>query len=179
MLSDCWQRVCRDSGSLWTVWTKSCCQLSSMLRVTVEQTHTESDAPTLPPAPLSCSCPLAAGMKHLLGSILLLCSVMLHEGSGLRCYKCSDYTGRCENVQECTFEDSCISLSESGGKTIRQCIRYTDCDISRLKQMFPAISSFSYRCCNSNLCNSGGAVTMATPALALMGSLLSVCWCWL
>lgn len=36
------------------------------------------------------------------------------SGSGLRCYKCADYTGRCQNVQECTYEDSCISLSERG-----------------------------------------------------------------
>lgn len=36
------------------------------------------------------------------------------SGSGLRCYKCSDYTGRCQNVQECTYEDSCMSLSERG-----------------------------------------------------------------
>uniref|UniRef100_A0A3Q2ZZQ4 MAC-inhibitory protein n=1 Tax=Kryptolebias marmoratus TaxID=37003 RepID=A0A3Q2ZZQ4_KRYMA len=99
-------------------------------------------------------------------------------GSGLRCYRCSDYTGRCENVQECTFEDSCISLSERGGRTIRQCIRYTDCDISRLTQMFSYISSYTYRCCNSNLCNSGSTVAMATPVLALLGSVLSVWWFW-
>ncbi|XP_072241395.1 CD59 glycoprotein [Leuresthes tenuis] len=117
-------------------------------------------------------------MKHCLGFVLLLFSGMLHAGSGLRCYKCSDYTGRCENVQECTYEDSCISLSERGGKTIRQCIRYTDCDIARLTQMFPSISSFTYRCCNNNLCNSGNTITTATPVLALMGSLLSLWWCW-
>ncbi|XP_037833977.1 CD59 glycoprotein isoform X2 [Kryptolebias marmoratus] len=51
-------------------------------------------------------------MKFCLSLVLLLCSGMLRVGSGLRCYRCSDYTGRCENVQECTFEDSCISLSE-------------------------------------------------------------------
>ncbi|XP_045894199.1 CD59 glycoprotein-like isoform X2 [Micropterus dolomieu] len=117
-------------------------------------------------------------MKRRLGLFLLVCFGMLHVGSGLRCYKCSDYTGRCENVQECTDEDSCISLSERGGKTIRQCIRYTYCDNSRLSQMFPAISGFTYRCCSSNLCNSGNAVTTATPVLALAGSLLSVWWCW-
>lgn len=39
-------------------------------------------------------------------------------GSALRCYKCSDYTGRCENVQECTYEDSCLSLSERGGLSV-------------------------------------------------------------
>ncbi|KAG7257226.1 hypothetical protein CRUP_027393, partial [Coryphaenoides rupestris] len=71
--------------------------------------------------------------------------------SALRCYKCSDYTGRCENVQECTYEDACISLSEHGGKTVRQCLRYTDCDNSRLSQMFPALSGFTYRCCSSNI----------------------------
>uniref|UniRef100_A0A3P8QTT8 CD59 molecule (CD59 blood group) b n=1 Tax=Astatotilapia calliptera TaxID=8154 RepID=A0A3P8QTT8_ASTCA len=100
-------------------------------------------------------------------------------GSGLRCYKCQDYTGRCQDVQECTYEDSCISLSERGGKTIRQCIRYTDCDNSRLSQMFPAISAFTYRCCSSNLCNSGTACTAVTPLVALLGSLLSVWWCWM
>uniref|UniRef100_A0A3Q3XKA0 MAC-inhibitory protein n=1 Tax=Mola mola TaxID=94237 RepID=A0A3Q3XKA0_MOLML len=99
-------------------------------------------------------------MKRRLGLFLLVCLGTLHTGFGLRCYKCSDYTGRCENVQECTYEDSCISLSERGGKTIRQCIRYTDCDNSRLSQMFPAISGFTYRCCSSNLCNSGSAVRL-------------------
>uniref|UniRef100_A0A4W6BSN9 MAC-inhibitory protein n=1 Tax=Lates calcarifer TaxID=8187 RepID=A0A4W6BSN9_LATCA len=114
-----------------------------------------------------------------LSLIIDLISSVSSSGSGLRCYKCSDYTGRCQNVQECTYEDSCISLSERGGKTIRQCIRYTDCDNSRLTQMFPAISGFTYRCCSSNLCNSGNAVTTATPALALAGSLLSVWWSWI
>ncbi|AWP09037.1 CD59 [Scophthalmus maximus] len=115
-------------------------------------------------------------MKRSLGLVLLLCCGTFHLGSGLRCYKCSDYTGRCENVQECTYEDSCMSLSERGGKTIRQCIRYTDCDNSRLTQMFPAISGFTYRCCSSNLCNSGNASTVAMPVLALLGALLSA-WC--
>ncbi|XP_004571550.1 CD59 glycoprotein [Maylandia zebra] len=115
-------------------------------------------------------------MKLLL---LLLCFGTLRVGSGLRCYKCQDYTGRCQDVQECTYEDSCISLSERGGKTIRQCIRYTDCDNSRLSQMFPAISAFTYRCCSSNLCNSGTACTAVTPLVALLGSLLSVWWCWM
>ncbi|KAG7521599.1 CD59 glycoprotein-like [Solea senegalensis] len=117
-------------------------------------------------------------MLRCLGLVLLLCCGTFHLASALRCYKCSDYTGRCQNVQECTYEDSCISLSERGGKTIRQCIRYTDCDNSRLTQMFPAISGFTYRCCSSNLCNSSSAVAIATPVLALLGSLLTVLWCW-
>ncbi|KAK2880645.1 CD59 glycoprotein [Channa argus] len=117
-------------------------------------------------------------MKRGLGLFLLLCCGMLHLGRGLSCYKCSDYTGRCENVHECTYEDSCISLSEKGGKTIRQCIRYTDCHYSRLSQMFPAVSDFTFRCCSNNLCNSSNAITMATPLATLVGMLLSV-WCWI
>ncbi|KAG7218071.1 hypothetical protein INR49_020630 [Caranx melampygus] len=116
-------------------------------------------------------------MKLGLGLVLLLCG-LLQTACGLRCYKCSDYTGQCEKVQECTSEDACISLKEPGGKTIRQCIRYTDCDNSRLGLMFPSISSFSYRCCSSDLCNSGNSVTVATPLLALVGALLSTWWCW-
>ncbi|KAK5927283.1 hypothetical protein CesoFtcFv8_000257 [Champsocephalus esox] len=112
---------------------------------------------------------------------LLLCCGTLPLGSALRCYKCSDYTGLCQNVQECTFEDSCISLSERGGKTIRQCLRYTDCDNSRLSQMFPALSSFTYRCCSSNLCNSApdNGVPAVTPllAVAVATSLLNAWWC--
>ncbi|XP_029952155.1 CD59 glycoprotein [Salarias fasciatus] len=115
-------------------------------------------------------------MSHRLAVSFFICSVLLHLASGLRCYKCSDYTGRCQNVQECTYEDSCISLSERGGKTIRQCIRYTDCDNSRLSQMFPAVSGFTYRCCSSNLCNSGTAAVAAAPALAVAAALLGVWW---
>ncbi|XP_061532392.1 CD59 glycoprotein isoform X2 [Phycodurus eques] len=69
---------------------------------------------------------------------------------------------------------------QRGGKTVRQCIRYTDCDNSRLSQMFPSMSSFSYRCCNNNLCNSSGAVGVATPGpLLLIGWLLSALAPWL
>ncbi|MFT7806935.1 CD59 glycoprotein-like [Arapaima gigas] len=98
-------------------------------------------------------------------------------GSALRCYKCTDYTGRCSNIQECSFEDACLRLHERGGKTIRQCIRYTDCDNARLSQMFPAVSSFTYRCCSSNLCNSSTAVMMSKPLLGSLASLLILWWC--
>ncbi|XP_028441754.1 CD59 glycoprotein [Perca flavescens] len=120
-------------------------------------------------------------MHLCLGFFLLLFCATLQMGSGLSCYKCADYTGQCETVQECTSEDSCVSLSEKGGKTIRQCIRYTDCNNARLGQLFPAMSDFNYRCCNSNLCNSGNAVATATPALALAltAAVLSVWWSWI
>ncbi|KAJ0029049.1 hypothetical protein NQD34_004046 [Periophthalmus magnuspinnatus] len=116
------------------------------------------------------------GLKLLL--LLLLGSIQ--TGLGLRCYKCSDYTGHCQNVQECTYEDSCISISERGGKTIRQCLRYTDCDNSRLQQMFPSIRGVTYRCCSSNLCNSGStSSSSARPLCVLTTTLIALCWAWI
>ncbi|KAM9496752.1 CD59 glycoprotein [Clarias gariepinus] len=96
-------------------------------------------------------------------------------GGSLSCYKCSDYQGGwCDRIQECSYEDSCLSLHEKGGKTIRQCIRYTDCDNSRLSQMFPALSGFNYRCCNTNLCNSGHRHTAILSLFSI--SLLGMWW---
>ncbi|KAL0967905.1 hypothetical protein UPYG_G00259460 [Umbra pygmaea] len=115
-------------------------------------------------------------MKTSLGLCMLVCFGILDLGSALKCYKCSDYTGRCENFQDCTYEDSCLSLSERGGKTIRKCIRYTDCDNSRLSQMYPSVSEFTYRCCSGNLCNSSTTIAMREPAFVLMASLLIFWW---
>ncbi|XP_057693255.1 CD59 glycoprotein-like [Corythoichthys intestinalis] len=112
--------------------------------------------------------------------VALLAFLMLtftRQGGALRCYKCSDYTGRCERVQECTYEDACLTIGVQGGETVRQCIRFTDCDNSRLSQMFPSVaSSFWYRCCNNNLCNSSdGAPGPTRPSAPLLvGWLLAV-----
>ncbi|XP_036399555.1 CD59 glycoprotein-like [Megalops cyprinoides] len=116
-------------------------------------------------------------MNTSLGIVLFLCLVIFSLGSALQCYKCSDYSGRCSNVQDCTYEDACLTLSERGGKTIRRCIRYTDCDNARLTQMFPAVSGFTYRCCSSNLCNSSPPTAMSKSVLGLLVSLVVFWWC--
>ncbi|KAG9330924.1 hypothetical protein JZ751_021611 [Albula glossodonta] len=69
--------------------------------------------------------------------------------------------------------------NEARGKTIRRCIRYTDCDNARLSQMFPAVSGFTYRCCSSNLCNSSPATVVSRSFLGLLASLLVFWWCML
>uniref|UniRef100_A0A8C9V815 MAC-inhibitory protein n=1 Tax=Scleropages formosus TaxID=113540 RepID=A0A8C9V815_SCLFO len=112
-------------------------------------------------------------MKYL-GICLLFSLLTFSLVSGLRCYKCTGFTGQCSTTQDCTTEDACLSLSDKTGTTYRQCIRYTDCDNSRLSQMFPAVSSFTYRCCNSNLCNSSPAATWDLFLLPILHHLLHV-----
>lgn len=118
-------------------------------------------------------------MKLCLSVVLLLLVGLVQPGSGLSCYKCESYSGLCENVEDCTTQDACLSLSEQEGKTVRRCIRYTDCNNARLSLMFPSMKAFTYRCCTNNLCNSAGASTKATPAVALAAALLAIWWCWL
>ncbi|XP_073688203.1 CD59 glycoprotein isoform X2 [Garra rufa] len=114
-------------------------------------------------------------MKCSLGLFLLVCCVTLSLGSSLQCYKCEDYTGgRCTVQQVCSYEDACLYLHEKGGKTIRRCIRYTDCDNSRLSQKFPSISEYTYRCCNTDLCNSGPATAASTWILSLLAVLTGI-----
>ncbi|XP_030631112.1 CD59 glycoprotein [Chanos chanos] len=118
-------------------------------------------------------------MRCSSGLFVIVCSLTFGLSLALRCHKCSDYHGGlCENVQECSYEDSCLSLYEKGGKTIRRCIRYTDCDNSRLSQMFPSVSGFTYRCCSTNLCNSSVMTAVSKPFLPLLGSLVGLWWCW-
>lgn len=73
----------------------------------------------------------------------------------------------------------CALSSPDGGKMIRRCIRYTDCNNARLSVSYPYIKAFSFRCCTNNLCNSAGISTKAKPAFALAAALLAVWWCWL
>uniref|UniRef100_A0A8C6S8Y4 UPAR/Ly6 domain-containing protein n=1 Tax=Neogobius melanostomus TaxID=47308 RepID=A0A8C6S8Y4_9GOBI len=47
----------------------------------------------------------------------------------------------------------CVHVSVSGGDTYRSCVRYSKCDFNILSWAFPTLSSFSYSCCNSELCN--------------------------
>ncbi|XP_077453394.1 CD59 glycoprotein-like [Stigmatopora argus] len=111
--------------------------------------------------------------------VALLAFLMLTfapPGDALRCYKCSDYTGRCDRVQECTYEDACLTLGVRGGETLRQCIRFTDCDNSRLSQLFPwAAPAFWYRCCNNNLCNNSGAGSRSPSPWTLLAGPLAAC----
>nr|XP_055049137.1 CD59 glycoprotein [Misgurnus anguillicaudatus] len=129
-------------------------------------------------------------MKSCAGLFLLVCCVtqslgVKHHGmrsssgnSAIKCYKCENYSGaRCTEQQVCTYEDACLYLHEKGGKTIRNCIRYTDCDNSRLSQKYPSISQYTYRCCNTDLCN-GAPVTAARASLLPLLAVLYGIWCY-
>uniref|UniRef100_A0A8C5BU35 UPAR/Ly6 domain-containing protein n=1 Tax=Gadus morhua TaxID=8049 RepID=A0A8C5BU35_GADMO len=60
--------------------------------------------------------------------------------SAIRCYSCKDYTASCSKQRDCSYDDACLTLTERGGQTYRQCLKYSDCEYSRLGQMFPQVS---------------------------------------
>ncbi|AWO95479.1 putative CD59 glycoprotein-like [Scophthalmus maximus] len=53
--------------------------------------------------------------------------------------------------------------------TYRQCLKYSDCEYSRLAQMFP-------QCCNSDLCNSAPS-SAASSLIGLLASMMIMWWC--
>uniref|UniRef100_A0A3Q2YWJ0 UPAR/Ly6 domain-containing protein n=1 Tax=Hippocampus comes TaxID=109280 RepID=A0A3Q2YWJ0_HIPCM len=61
-----------------------------------------------------------------------------------------------------------------GGMTYRQCLKYSDCEYGRLGQMFPQVSSFTFKCCNSDLCNSAHSAA----ASSLIGALVELIIGW-
>lgn len=41
-------------------------------------------------------------------------SHLVFSGSAIRCVKCNDYTGSCTNTQDCSNDDACLTLTETG-----------------------------------------------------------------
>uniref|UniRef100_A0A8C6S9E6 UPAR/Ly6 domain-containing protein n=1 Tax=Neogobius melanostomus TaxID=47308 RepID=A0A8C6S9E6_9GOBI len=70
----------------------------------------------------------------------------------IKCYSCQDYSGSCSKTEVCPLDDACLTLKARGGDTYRSCVRYSKCDFNILSWAFPTLSSFSYSCCNSELC---------------------------
>ncbi|XP_072527659.1 CD59 glycoprotein [Salminus brasiliensis] len=116
-------------------------------------------------------------MKAFVGVSVVFGLALLGLGSAIKCYKCRDYTGSCTKTQDCRFEDSCLTLNERGGDTYRQCIKYSDCEFAMLSQMFPHVSSFTYKCCNSDLCNGAPMTIASSSLLSLLVSLAVLWWC--
>lgn len=116
-------------------------------------------------------------MKVSLSLALALFCAFIGTGSSIQCYSCSDYTGSCTKTKDCSQDDACLTLKARGGNTFRTCVKYDDCEFSRLSNMpaYSQLASFTYKCCNNNLCNlapsaAGGAL------VAVVCSLFAVWW---
>ncbi|KAG7471680.1 hypothetical protein JOB18_022989 [Solea senegalensis] len=114
-------------------------------------------------------------MKRSLVICLLVCSALIGLGSAIRCYSCKDYTSSCTKQRDCSSDDACLTLNERGGMTYRQCLKYSDCDYRRLSLMFQNVNSFTFKCCNSDLCNS--AHSWAASSVIGLVSLIAMWWC--
>ncbi|XP_028326105.1 CD59 glycoprotein [Gouania willdenowi] len=113
-------------------------------------------------------------MKRSFGIGLLMLCALIGQAAGIRCYSCKDYTASCSKQRDCTYDDGCLTLYERGGMTYRQCLKFSDCEHSRLALMYPQVSSFTFRCCNSDLCNSA----LSSAASPLIGLLACVMVMW-
>ncbi|XP_061760618.1 CD59 glycoprotein-like [Nerophis ophidion] len=114
-------------------------------------------------------------MKFSVSVFLMICFSLMGLGSAIRCYSCKDYTASCSKQRDCSYDDACLTLTERGGMTFRQCLKYSDCEYSRLGQMFPQVSSFTFKCCNSDLCNSAHSAA-ATSVIGVVASVVVTWW---
>uniref|UniRef100_A0A3Q2EGB9 CD59 glycoprotein-like n=1 Tax=Cyprinodon variegatus TaxID=28743 RepID=A0A3Q2EGB9_CYPVA len=105
-------------------------------------------------------------MKRSLVICLLVCSSLVGLGSAIRCYSCTDYTASCGKQKDCRYEDACLTLTERGGKTYRQCLKYSDCEKNYLSQQFPKV----------NLPSLGQKLVLVWPSLVLVWPRLVLVW---
>ncbi|KAL1007044.1 hypothetical protein UPYG_G00081160 [Umbra pygmaea] len=117
-------------------------------------------------------------MKSYLGVCLVFCIAILGLGSALKCYNCTNSSDSCTDIQVCSTENVCLTLTKNpGGQTNRQCIKLSDCNTNQLSQMFPAISKFTYKCCTDDLCNGANSIGASKHLLGLFASLAVMWWC--
>uniref|UniRef100_A0A672YEL0 UPAR/Ly6 domain-containing protein n=1 Tax=Sphaeramia orbicularis TaxID=375764 RepID=A0A672YEL0_9TELE len=107
--------------------------------------------------------------RSLIGLCVVLFSALIGLGSSIRCYSCKDYTASCTKQRDCSYDDACLTLTERGGMTYRQCLKYSDCEYGRLGQMFPQVGSphLSFCAC---------AFILAVPSDLRMFLLLVFLW---
>ncbi|KAF7687872.1 CD59 glycoprotein [Silurus meridionalis] len=116
-------------------------------------------------------------MKAIVQVSVVVLLALIGLGSALECYSCVDYTGGCNTVKTCSGQnDGCLTLKERNGRIFRQCVRFSDCHTSHLAPMFPNVASFTYSCCESDLCNGASVGAGRTSAIALILS-LALFWC--
>ncbi|XP_056605439.1 CD59 glycoprotein-like [Triplophysa dalaica] len=113
-------------------------------------------------------------MKTLV--VLVFALTLLGLGSALKCY--TAYSQVIE-TQDCSTEDACLAVYTEGSFHKGKCLKYADCDLEKVRQMFPGIANMKFRCCTTSLCN---AASLSVASNSLVGLLLSVAlfsWCFL
>uniref|UniRef100_A0A8C6S983 MAC-inhibitory protein n=2 Tax=Neogobius melanostomus TaxID=47308 RepID=A0A8C6S983_9GOBI len=113
-------------------------------------------------------------MKLRLVLAVALLYALMPTGDSIKCYSCEKISGSCDQTKVCPLDDACLTL-KAQGDTYRSCVKYNKCDFNSLSFVYPTLSSFSFSCCNSDLCNSAPAAS-ASLLIGLLCSLLAVWW---
>ncbi|XP_060118536.1 CD59 glycoprotein [Heteronotia binoei] len=109
-------------------------------------------------------------MKCLL-IIVAFVALFYSSESVIKCYDCIPGPSLCKTEKNCSSEyDSCIWASLGEQKEASNCWKYSQCDDKNIKKHFDA-STFKFRCCKSDLCNSSPLImpgSMITLSIVLL-----------
>ncbi|XP_076970479.1 CD59 glycoprotein [Tamandua tetradactyla] len=111
------------------------------------------------------------GRLVLLGLLLFL-AALCHSGYSLQCYTCITPPSKCTMVSNCSQNlDACL-LAEAGSKRYYQCWKFQDCNFDHISKSLGE-KELKYNCCQKNLCNGQGALTLPVKTFLLVASLLA------
>nr|XP_056708181.1 CD59 glycoprotein-like [Euleptes europaea] len=104
-------------------------------------------------------------MKYLLITVAFV-ALFYPSESVIKCYDCSSTSSPCETQKNCSAEfDSCIWVKLGEHIKTYSCWKSSQCEFKDIENHFNT-GSFSYKCCNSNLCNSS-PLTIAGSMITL------------
>ncbi|XP_058161572.1 CD59 glycoprotein [Dasypus novemcinctus] len=111
------------------------------------------------------------GRLVVLGLLLVL-AVLCHSGSSLQCYSCLSVPSKCNMASNCSINlDACLWV-KAGPRNYYQCWKFSDCNFKFLSQALGE-KELSYECCQRNLCNGHGGLTLPGKTFLLVASLLA------
>nr|XP_056708232.1 CD59 glycoprotein-like [Euleptes europaea] len=93
-------------------------------------------------------------MKYLLITIAFV-ALFYPSESAITCYDCSHTSSPCKIAETCSAEfDSCVWVKSDEHEESYSCWKSSQCEFKDIEEHFNT-GSFSYKCCHSDLCNSG------------------------
>lgn len=112
--------------------------------------------------------------SFVLRLLLVLC-VLYHSGDSLQCYSCLNPEGKCTTITNCTQNfDACLYV-KADTRIYYQCWNFAKCSYDDLAKNFGG-KKLDYSCCQKNLCNRSGGMSISGKTFLLMTPVLAALW---